>query len=206
VRRRRKGGPLSFAWIDATCHVDLAANLGVYDHDLPSMVIISASKGRVANLMGAYSEDGLNSFAIGVIKGRIQTHEVAQLIEPTDVDCSTVTRPGDYVAEEEDYGDDIVAEILEEERKKQEALEAALEAAAPQVDTTAEEKPDSELTEIEKLEKELEDCGEGEDLLCIARNEKINKQIAKRRELEEKLAKIAAKKKKAKKKAKKAGK
>jgi len=45
-----------------------------------------------------------------------------------------------------------------------------------------------------------------EDLLCKARNEKQLKAIEKRRQLEEKLAKIAKKKKKAKAKAKKAAK
>ena len=52
------------------------------------------------------------------------------------------------------------------------------------------------------MEKELESC-EATDLMCVARNDKLQKQIDKKRALEEKLAEIAAKQKKAKKKAKK---
>eukprot|EP00967_Tisochrysis_lutea_P108221 scaffold167536_cov28-Tisochrysis_lutea.AAC.4 len=52
-------------------------------------------------------------------------------------------------------------------------------------------------------QSELEECG-SMDLLCAARREKQLKAIEKKRQLEEKLKKIAKKKKKAKAKAKKA--
>jgi hypothetical protein len=121
------------------------------------------------------------------------------------VPCSLI-RPssGADAVVEDDGADDIMAEILEEERRAREEREAALaaegvkEAAAPVAG-----KKKSDMTKLEKLEADVEEC-ESMDLLCSARREKQLKTVEKQRDLEAKLAKIAKKKKKAKAKAKKA--
>jgi len=62
----------------------------------------------------------------------------------------------------------------------------------------------SDMSELERMEAELEQCG-SMDLLCAARREKGLKGVEKKRALEEKLKNIAKKKKKARAKAKRAG-
>ena len=64
-------------------------------------------------------------------------------------------------------------------------------------------KKKSEMSKLELLESEVEEC-EAMDLLCSARREKQLKAVEKQRDLEAKLKEIARKKKKKAKKAKKA--
>ena len=37
LRKRKAGGPLSFSWIDATCHVGFAAHFELSEMDLPAV-------------------------------------------------------------------------------------------------------------------------------------------------------------------------
>eukprot|EP00908_Phaeocystis_cordata_P014871 Transcript_25982.p1 GENE.Transcript_25982~~Transcript_25982.p1 ORF type:complete len:658 (-),score=397.80 Transcript_25982:120-1907(-) len=202
LRKRKQGGPLTFSWVDATCHVGFAAHFELSEMDLPALVVMSPSKLRWARNVGAFDAESLGVFGAGVASGRQRTNEMSSLPPLEEVDCATVPRGGAAVVEEEPLGDDILAEILEEERREREARGLADADAAPAAE---EEKDESQMSEVEKMEKELESC-DVTDLMCIARNEKLQKQIDKKKELEKKLAEIAKKKKKAKKKAKKAAK
>lgn len=202
LRKRKAGGPLTFSWIDATCHVGFASHFELSEMDLPALVVMSPSKLRWARNVGAFDAESLAVFGAGVASGRQRTEEMKALPPIEEVDCATVPRGGAAVEEEEPLGDDILAEILEEERREREARGLAEAEAAP----AEEEKQDTkDMTELQKMESQLESC-EATDLMCVARNDKLQKQIDKKRALEEKLAAIAKKKKKAKKKAKKAAK
>ena len=133
--------------------------------------------------------------------GRKSTNTLSELPTLEDVDCATVKRGADAVEIEEDGADDIMAEILEEERRAREEREAALAAegvAESAAQDTGKKKPKSEMSKLEALEADVEEC-EAMDLLCSARREKQLKAVEKQRDLEEKLRKIAKKKKKAKK-------
>ncbi len=206
LRQRRAGGPLAFSWLDATCHTEFAAAFGIYETDLPTMVVLSPSKLRWAKSIGAFDADNLGVFGSGVASGRTRTDPIDALptLDPS-VDCATVAR-GAAAVDDDPLGDDIMAEILEEERLAREAREAELAAEGVVVAPSGKAGADkSKMSELQRMEAELEEC-EAMDLLCSARREKQEKAIAKKRELEEKLAAIAKKKKKAKKKAAKAAK
>mmetsp|Transcript_6246 Transcript_6246/g.19984 ORF Transcript_6246/g.19984 Transcript_6246/m.19984 type:complete len:449 (+) Transcript_6246:1202-2548(+) len=209
LRKRGAGGPLSYSWLDATCHTDFVAAFGLGETDLPTMLVLSPGKARWARSVGAFDAETLGAFANGVAAGRRATESIDAVPALQEVDCATVARGADAVAEDDALGDEIMAEILEEERREREAREA--EAAAAAAAAAAGGGQDEggvakdEMSELQRMEAELEQCGV-EDLLCKARNEKQLRAIEKRRQLEEKLAKIAKKKKKAKAKAKKAAK
>ena len=202
LRIKKAGGPLAISWVDATCHVDFAAGFGLSEVDLPTMIVLSPSKLKWARSIGAFDAETLGAFGGGVATGRQRTEPIDALPPLSDVDCASIKRGAELYEEEEDGGDDILAEILEEERKEREAREA--EAAAAGADAAAAaagaKAAKDQMSELERMEADLEEC-EAQDLLCDARRQKQLKAIEKKRELEEKLAAIAAKKKKAKKKA-----
>merc|ERR1740136_248233 len=43
LRKRKAGGPLSFSWVDATCHVGFASHFDLSEMDLPALVVMSPS-------------------------------------------------------------------------------------------------------------------------------------------------------------------
>ena len=203
LRSRKAGGPISFSWIDATCHSSFAAAFEMSEMDLPAMIFLSPQKLRWARSVGGFDVESLSSFGNKVAAGRASTNSLSTLPPLEDVDCSTVPRGADAAVEEEDGADDIMAEILEEERKAREEREAALaaegvDAAAAAASDSGSKKKKSDMSKLELLESEVEEC-EAMDLLCAARREKQMKAVDKQRDLEAKLKKIAKKKKKAKK-------
>ena len=201
---KKAGGPIAFSWLDATCHTAFAGAFELSEMDLPTMVYLSPAKLRWARSVGAFDVETLSTYGNRVAAGRQSTNSLSSLPALEDVDCATIPRGGD-AAVEEDGADDIMAEILEEERRAREEREAALaaegaaEAAAASADAGSKKKK-SEMTKLERLESEVEEC-EAMDLLCTARREKQLKAYEKEKELQDKLKKIAKKKKKAKKKA-----
>jgi len=205
MRKKRAGGPLAFSWLDATCQTAFAAAFNIYETDLPTMIVLSPGKKKWARSVGAFEADALGAFGTGVATGRVRTDDVSEIPSLEDIDCATFKR-GPEVIEEEPLGDDIMAEILEEERREREAREAELAASGVKVDdtpSTPAAKDKSKMSKLELLESEVEEC-EAMDLLCSARREKQVKAVQKQRDLEDKLKEIAAKKKKKAKKAKKA--
>jgi len=209
LRKRKAGGPLSFSWLDATCHVDAAAAFGLGDVDLPTMIFLSPTKLLWARSVGAFDETTLGAQGSMVAAGKKSTERLASL--PTfdaAVDCETVLRGADAVVldDADDGGaDDIMAEILEDERRQREAIEAELLASGA-VEEKKEAKPSSkkksEMSKLERLESAIEEC-EAMDLLCAARREKQLGAYTKQKALEDKLKEIADKKRKKKKKKKK---
>merc|ERR1712087_75646 len=200
LKNKRAGGPLSFSWLDATCHSSFAAHFELSEMDLPTMIVLSPSKMRWARAVGAFDATTLGAFGTGVATGRQGTDILQALPTLEDVDCSTIKRGADAVVEEDALGDEIMQEILEEERREREAREA--ESAPASSEGSKEVKDTSSMSELERMEAELEECT-AMDLLCAARREKQLAKIEKKRALEEKLKEIARKKKKKAKKAKK---
>merc|ERR1711871_202572 len=95
--------------------------------DLPTMIFVSPTKLRYARSVGAFDAETLGAFGSGVASGKRGTESISELPQLEDVDCSTIKRGADAY-EEEEGADDIVAEILEEERRAREAREAELAA------------------------------------------------------------------------------
>ena len=205
LHTKNSGGPLIWSWVDATCHVNFASGFDLSETDLPALIVLSPSKKRWARAVGTFDAQTLENYGMSIAKGTRGTSSISSIPTLEDVDCSTVPRGANTIPQEDDaLGDEIMAEILEEEKREREAREAELASATVDATAGVTQKDTSKMSPLEKLEADLEDCS-AHDLLCIARNAKTHKKIAQRRELEEQLKKIAKKKKKAKKKKAKGG-
>jgi len=210
LKKRKAGGPLAFSWLDATCQPNFAAAFGLSEVDLPTMIFISPTKLKWARAVGSFDVENLGGFGSQVAAGRKATETLETMPELDDVDCATVKRGAAAYAEEDEGADDIMAEILAEEARAREEREAELAAeqgnlAAAEAADKGEKKAKKDMSKLERLEADVEEC-EAMDLLCNARREKQLKAVGKERELQEKLDAIKRKKAKAKKKAKKAAK
>ena len=86
LRAKRAGGPLSFSWIDATCHTGFLSSLGLNEMDLPTMIALSPSKKRWARSIGGFNADTIGAFGTGVATGRIRTDEIESLPMPDEVE------------------------------------------------------------------------------------------------------------------------
>ena len=135
------------------------------------MIFVSPQKLKWARSVGAFDQETLSAFGNRVVAGRQSTNSLSELpqLDP-EVDCATVKRGAEAYVEEEDGADDIMAEILEEERRKREALEAELAAekgSQPEESKPSSGKKKSEMSKLELLERNRE-CDEM-DLPCSAR-------------------------------------
>merc|ERR1712023_186167 len=101
-------------------------------------------------------------------------------------DCATVSRGPEELPEETplDGEDDILAEILAEEQKQKEEMEAEKKKA----EAEAEKNMTPQEKKAKMMADQLEAC-DNNDLLCEARNDKKMREIEKKIALEEKLAK-----------------
>merc|ERR1719203_2214109 len=104
LKNKRAGGPLSFSWLDATCHTSFTAHFELSEMDLPTMIVLSPSKMRWARVVGAFDAETLGTFGGGVATGRVGTNPM-QALPPLEegVDCATVNR-GIEAVEEDSLG------------------------------------------------------------------------------------------------------
>mmetsp|Transcript_45290 Transcript_45290/g.145730 ORF Transcript_45290/g.145730 Transcript_45290/m.145730 type:complete len:239 (+) Transcript_45290:1300-2016(+) len=126
------------------------------------MLVLSPGKARWARSVGAFDAETLGAFGNGVAAGRRATESIDAVPALQEVDCASVARGADAVAEDDALGDEIMAEILEEERREREAREA--EAAAAAAAAAAGGGQDEggvakdEMSELQRMEAELEQC------------------------------------------------
>ena len=92
LRSRKAGGPISFSWIDATCHLNFLSAFQMSEVDLPTMVFLSPQKLRWARAVGAFDVETLSSNGNAVAAGKRSTEQLSELPRPDEVDCATVKR------------------------------------------------------------------------------------------------------------------
>ena len=71
-------------------------------------------------VLGAFDAETLAAFGNGVAAGRRATESIDAVPALQEVDCASVARGADAVAEDDALGDEIMAEILEEARRDRE--------------------------------------------------------------------------------------
>jgi hypothetical protein len=154
LRARRAGGPLAFSWLDATCHTEFISAFGLTETDLPTMLVLSPSKLRWARSIGSFDAETLGAFGSAVASGRKPTETIATLPPLLPIDCAALPRGAAAVEEDDPLGDEIMAEILEEERREREAREAAAAEAAAADGAGAREpqRKKSQMSEVERME------------------------------------------------------
>lgn len=153
LRARRAGGPLAFSWLDATCHSEFISAFGLTETDLPTMLVLSPSKLRWARSIGSFDAETLGAFGSAVASGRKPTETISSIPPLQTIDCASLPRGAAAVEDDDPLGDEIMAEILEEERREREAREtAAAESAAAGASTEEPKRMKSEMSEVERME------------------------------------------------------
>jgi len=160
LRARRAGGPLAFSWLDATCHSEFISAFGLTESDLPTVLVLSPSKLRWARSIGSFDAETVGAFGSAVASGRKPTEAIAAIPPLQPIDCAALPRGAVAVEEDDPLGAEIMAEILEEERREREAREAAVAEAAAAAGAGAREskRSKSEMSEIERMEVRAVGC------------------------------------------------
>jgi len=128
VRKRKSPSPFHFLWLDGGCQIDFLMGLDIPATDMPTLVILSPKKLRLAKLVGKYDVAGLSTFAGGVLSNRVPTAAIT-VVPKLESDCSQVYNVQDSEADQA-LEDDILAEILAEEKARKQALEEELKKEA----------------------------------------------------------------------------
>eukprot|EP01017_Pseudomicrothorax_dubius_P015240 TRINITY_DN1763_c0_g1_i1.p1 TRINITY_DN1763_c0_g1~~TRINITY_DN1763_c0_g1_i1.p1 ORF type:complete len:179 (-),score=73.88 TRINITY_DN1763_c0_g1_i1:113-601(-) len=137
-RDRLAGRPINFLWVDGKCQSELLMKLNIPLEYLPTAISYVPSKKLFSQLVGTLDKDGLRIFAENALKGRVSTNGIdGGSFDLIDRDCEQEYERLDEIArraseaskEGSDLEDEILKEILEEERRKREALEAELESS-----------------------------------------------------------------------------
>ena len=119
----------------------------------------SPKKQRFAGFVGVFKVESVKDLLLGVMTGRVKTKPVYQNPTVGDVDCTAIKEAAaagldeEVFEDEEDMGD-LMAEILAEERRAKEELEAEVAREAEEAKARAEE-------EAKEKEKEGGRKGEG---------------------------------------------
>eukprot|EP01017_Pseudomicrothorax_dubius_P015242 TRINITY_DN1763_c0_g1_i6.p1 TRINITY_DN1763_c0_g1~~TRINITY_DN1763_c0_g1_i6.p1 ORF type:complete len:736 (+),score=253.34 TRINITY_DN1763_c0_g1_i6:151-2358(+) len=138
AKDRLAGRPINFLWVDGKCQSELLMKLNIPLEYLPTAISYVPSKKLFSQLVGTLDKDGLRIFAENALKGRVSTNGIdGGSFDLIDRDCEQEYERLDEIArraseaskEGSDLEDEILKEILEEERRKREALEAELESS-----------------------------------------------------------------------------
>merc|ERR1712216_845502 len=160
LRKRKAGGPFFFSWLDLGCHPEWASAFEIPVEHTPTLLVLSPSKLKYAQLVGQYDVSTMATFVEGVKSNRIGTRDISAVPSFASEECKTVQR-GEVFEEETSLDDDFMAEILAEEKAKQQAMEEAEKAAQAEIGGAGLEGLDDCPT--------CEIC-EQNDLMCEARN------------------------------------
>lgn len=148
-----KGRPLHFSWVDITCHPTFAESIGIYADAAPTIIVISPKKMKYAQMLGGFTSDGISSFITGALGGRQRLFELQALptINPDD-DCAAAHKVEEVYEEEVDL-DDIMSEILEDEKNEREAAEEEAANIMTAEEAEMEEKRRKAQAEMDRLNK-----------------------------------------------------
>ena len=135
-RNEESGSQFKYMWLNATCHQYLLEKFDLNMLQLPSIIIYSPSQKKYAKMLQVINNENLIDFEQkfeGKGAKRVSIYDVQHLIQDTmrDIDCPNI-KP--QLQKEEQDGmldksveDEIMKEILEEERKRKEQLEGEVE-------------------------------------------------------------------------------
>lgn len=119
--------PFHFMWTNGKCQRAFAEAFGVGEFQMPTVVVYSPSKSRYATNVGTFTEENTHGFLKSVLSGKIGTTPVAE-VPALQGECSFQEVHDDVTAAIDDNEDDadLLSEILNDEQKQRELLEAQL--------------------------------------------------------------------------------
>ena len=143
-----KKRPTTFGYINATCQEEFSSKFGINIDSLPSIIVYSYTKDVYANLVGSFIEDDMNELINKAVSGRINFQRIQKdnaILQ--DIKCETI-QP--FVESDDD--DDIMKELLDEEKRKREEFDKE-----KKKEEKERKKKEKEEKKKKKLEKEKEE-------------------------------------------------
>lgn len=128
IHLKHSNKPYNFGWVNATCHETFSSLFNVNSASLPNLIAYVPSREVYTGLVGTFDLENIEDFIDKVIKGKANFYRINKdSIKMPDIKCEEIKEIAENLEE-----DEILKEILEEERKKREELEKQreLEAAA----------------------------------------------------------------------------
>lgn len=111
--------PFAFGWVNATCHEHFSNTFNINSDQIPTLVIYVPSRDSFTTLVGSYDVENINGFIDKVIRGKVVFSKVdRELVKLPAVKCEEIR---EYNESFED--DEILKEILEEQKGKREEQE-----------------------------------------------------------------------------------
>ncbi|OWZ20115.1 hypothetical protein PHMEG_0005524 [Phytophthora megakarya] len=124
--------PFHFMWINGKCQKDFAEAFGVGLFQMPTLAVYSPAKQRYATNVGLFDEENASAFLKSVLSGSIGTApigDVPQLGEECSFDeIQEVAIGADGATEDDEDLDDMLSEILSDEKLQRDELEKELKA------------------------------------------------------------------------------
>ncbi len=119
VLNKNTNKPFAFGWVNATCHDQLSNTFNVNPEQVPTLVIYVPSRDSFTTLFGSYDADNINSFIERVIQGKVVFNKVdREKVKLPPIKCEEIK---EYNESFED--DEVLKEILEEQKQKKEEQE-----------------------------------------------------------------------------------
>jgi hypothetical protein len=128
--------PFRFMWVNGKCQKDFAETFGVGLFQMPTLAVYSPAKQRYATNVGLFDEENGAAFLKSVLSGSIGTAPIGDLPELGE-ECSLdeiqeVAVGADSLSEEDDDLDDMLREILSDEKQQRDELEKAFKSEKKQ--------------------------------------------------------------------------
>eukprot|EP00049_Salpingoeca_infusionum_P023155 m.10634 g.10634 ORF g.10634 m.10634 type:complete len:514 (+) comp5596_c0_seq1:71-1612(+) len=113
--KMNQGRALHFMWVDSVCHPSFVETLGVSADMTPTLVAVHPKKKAVAQHLGAFVTEDINTFISSVLTGRGRVAPISQLpTTPAEEDCTSAHQAMEIVEEEDFDLDDIMGESLDD--------------------------------------------------------------------------------------------
>lgn len=129
--------PVQFGWIDAVCHSELLKKLEIYEDSLPNYILYNPSTKQVSTLLGRFEINNLEGFSQRALQGKTRLQTLSEEISlPKDRNCAEQhailkKQQEEYekaAAASNEFEDEILREMQEEERIRQEKIQAEIKA------------------------------------------------------------------------------
>lgn len=119
VLNKNTNKPFAFGWVNATCHEHFSNTFNVNPEQIPTLVIYVPSRDSFTTLFGSYDADNINKFIEKVVQGKVVFNKVDKdRVKLPPVKCDEIK---EYSESLED--DEVLKEILEEQKMKREEQE-----------------------------------------------------------------------------------
>eukprot|EP00043_Microstomoeca_roanoka_P002270 m.37396 g.37396 ORF g.37396 m.37396 type:complete len:312 (+) comp11378_c0_seq1:913-1848(+) len=119
---------LKFMWVDAVCHPSFGEAFGVGLDKAPTVIAISPKRQKFSTLLTSFTTKSISEFITGVLAGRIPISPYSDMPAiSVDDNCEEAHAAFLAPVEEEVDLDDIMAEILADEEKKERINEVQAE-------------------------------------------------------------------------------